>query len=99
MKPRIEIYHFEIAHPRAFIGKGGQAQIGGTPGSVQVRLMDEPGVWEASTNIRDAIKQLLRTCKAAGLPFLIEDYEVVFTDTVRCNAFWRDGGNIRPSQI
>jgi hypothetical protein len=98
MKPRIEISHFELPHPQAYIDpKDEQPKVGGTPGTVQVRLADNHGIWEASTNIRDGIKQLLRACKAAGLPFFVEDYEVVFTDTVRCNAFYADGREISPA--
>ena len=99
MKPRIEISHFELPHAQAYIDHAtGEAKVGGTPGTVQVRLADNYGIWEASTNIRDAIKELLRSCKAAGLPFFIEDYEVVFIDTVRCNAFYADGRDIPPGR-
>lgn len=102
-KPRIEIFHYEIAHPQAFIPQGGgEPKVGGTPAEVSVRLADNHGIWEASTTIRDAIKQLLRSIKVDNRrfdekrPIHIDDYEVVFADTVRCNAFHSDGREITP---
>jgi hypothetical protein len=99
VKSRIEIFRYVIPHPQAFVPQeGGAPKVGGTPGEVAVRLEDEHGIWESSVTLRDALKQLMRSCKIAGRPYFIEDYEVVFVDTVRCNAFWADGREIHPGR-
>jgi hypothetical protein len=95
--PRIEIYHFEMPYPQAYIDHSdNQAKNGGQPGEVQVRLADNHGIWEAAKSLRDALKQLMKSCKINNLPFRIEDYEVVFTDTVRCDAFDANGNPFPP---
>jgi hypothetical protein len=91
-RPRIEIFHFEIPYPQAYIDHiSGQASVGGTPGEVKVRLAWNHGIWEASTDLRTALKQLMKSCKIFGHPHRIDAYDVVFSDTVRCDAFDAEG--------
>jgi hypothetical protein len=95
VKPRIEIFHFEMPYPQAYTHyPSGEAKIGGTPGEVKVRLAGNHGIWEAGKDLRTALKQLMRSCKIFGHAFRIEQYEVVFADTVRCDAFDAGGREV-----
>jgi hypothetical protein len=97
MKPKMEIYYFEMPTPSAYLDQEGLPKIGGTPGFVQIRLKHNHGIWESGATLRAAIRSLLRSCKIAELPFHIEDYEVIFLDTMRCNVFHADGREILPT--
>jgi hypothetical protein len=95
MKPVIEIYQFDMPHPQAFIDGRGEPKVGGLIGNVSVRLADEHAIWECAETIREALRKLLVSCKLDNRPFFIEDYTVEFTDTVRCQAFYSDGREIK----
>lgn len=86
----IEIFHFEMPNPQV----SSDGKLCGAPGEVKVRLADDHGVWEADQTIREAIRKLLRACKADGRPYFIEAYTVKLTDTVRCQSFYSDGREI-----
>lgn len=97
--PEIEIYHFEMPRPQAFLPNDNSTpRIGGTRGEVKVRLADDHGVWDAGDDIRAALKALMRTCKSFALPYHIDNYRVVFTDTTRCRVFDAEGKELTPVQ-
>jgi hypothetical protein len=94
VKPRIEIFHYEPPYPQAYVDSTGQAKIGGIKGLVKVRVAKQHGAWGAGEDLRSALKSLMRTCKSFGMPYLIETYEIVLVDTVRCDAFREDGTEV-----
>ncbi len=90
----IEIFRFEMPRPQAFDSSEGP-KVGGTRGEVAVRLADDHGVWDSGETLREALRGLMRACKSFNLPHAIDGYKVIFTDTVRCDAFWPDGREMK----